>query len=190
MIVRKGARFPGGAAGASLPGMGKAEGATLLRRRVGPEEAGLRLADALALWLPATAGHPVPMARVRALVAAGAARVDGEVQRSAGRPLRRGQRVVAFVRPELLQARARPAAQQIQVAAEGGSQLSRFLAGRGTLTLAVYIGGKSDVPHLRQLARPLAGGAPESPGTSPAGARNGSSAPGTRRAIPPGVRGP
>ena len=46
------------------------------------------------------------MARVRALVAAGGVRVNGEVPRSAGRPVRAGQRVEAIVRPELLRPRA------------------------------------------------------------------------------------
>jgi 23S rRNA-/tRNA-specific pseudouridylate synthase len=46
------------------------------------------------------------MARVRALVAAGAVRVDGEVRRAAGRPVRAGQQVEALVRPALLRARA------------------------------------------------------------------------------------
>jgi RluA family pseudouridine synthase len=46
------------------------------------------------------------MARVRALVAAGGVRVNGEVPRSAGRPVRTGQRVEALVRPELLRPRA------------------------------------------------------------------------------------
>jgi RluA family pseudouridine synthase len=46
------------------------------------------------------------MARVRALVAAGAVRVNGEVPRVAGRPVRAGQRVEALVRPELLRSRA------------------------------------------------------------------------------------
>jgi RluA family pseudouridine synthase len=43
---------------------------------------------------------------VRALVSAGMVRVDGEVLRAAGRPLRAGQRVQAVVRPELLRPRA------------------------------------------------------------------------------------
>ena len=86
--------------------MGARPGAFLLRRRVPPGQTGLRLADVLALWLPEAAGHPVPMARVRALVAAGAVRVDGEVLRAAGRPVRAGQVVAAVVRPELLRARA------------------------------------------------------------------------------------
>jgi RluA family pseudouridine synthase len=74
-------------------------------RRVSPAEAGLRLADVLARWLPNVLGRPVAMARVRALVSAGAARVDGAVLKAAGRPLRAGQRVEALVRPELLRRR-------------------------------------------------------------------------------------
>jgi RluA family pseudouridine synthase len=46
------------------------------------------------------------MARVRALVAAGAVRVDGEALRAAGRPVRAGERVAALVRRELLRPRA------------------------------------------------------------------------------------
>jgi 23S rRNA pseudouridine1911/1915/1917 synthase len=66
----------------------------------------VRLADALAQWLAEALGGPVPMARVRALVSAGAVRVDGEVLKGAGRPVRAGQRVEALVRPELLRPRA------------------------------------------------------------------------------------
>ncbi len=66
----------------------------------------MRLADALAQWLAEALGGPVPMARVRALVSAGAVRVDGEVLKGAGRPVRAGQRVEALVRPELLRPRA------------------------------------------------------------------------------------
>jgi 23S rRNA pseudouridine1911/1915/1917 synthase len=46
------------------------------------------------------------MARVRALVAAGAVRLNGEVVRSAGRPVRAGQLVDAALRLELLRSRA------------------------------------------------------------------------------------
>ena len=46
------------------------------------------------------------MARVRALVAAGGVRVNGQVLKAAGRPVRAGQRVEALVRPELLRPRA------------------------------------------------------------------------------------
>lgn len=76
------------------------------RRRVAPAEAGLRLADVLARWLPGAASRPVPMARVRALVAAGAVRVNGEVVRAAGRPVRAGQLVDAALRLERLRPRA------------------------------------------------------------------------------------
>ena len=77
-----------------------------LHWRVAPSQAGLRLADVLASWLGEAVAHPVPMARVRALVAAGGVRVNGEVVRAAGRPVRAGQRVEALVRPELLRPRA------------------------------------------------------------------------------------
>jgi RluA family pseudouridine synthase len=69
-------------------------------------EAGLRLADVLVRRLGDVLGWPVPMARVRALVSSGGVRVDGEVLKAAGRPLRGGQAVDALVRPELLRPRA------------------------------------------------------------------------------------
>jgi 23S rRNA pseudouridine1911/1915/1917 synthase len=74
--------------------------------RVSPADAGARLADALARWVSAALGRPVPRARVRALVVAGQVRVDGAVLRVPGRPLRAGQRVQAVVRPDLLLPRA------------------------------------------------------------------------------------
>ncbi len=77
-----------------------------LHWRVAPSQAGLRLADVLASWLGEALDRPVPMARIRALVAAGAVRVNGEAPRTAGRPVRAGQRVEALVRPELLLPRA------------------------------------------------------------------------------------
>lgn len=66
----------------------------------------MRLCDVLARWLGEALSRPVPMARVRALVSAGAVRVNGEVSRAAGRPLRAGQLVEALVRPDLLLPRA------------------------------------------------------------------------------------
>jgi RluA family pseudouridine synthase len=77
-----------------------------LVRRVSSVDAGARLADVLARWLPEPLGRPVPMARVRALVSAGGVRIDGQVLRAAGRPLRAGQLLDAVVRPELLAPRA------------------------------------------------------------------------------------
>jgi RluA family pseudouridine synthase len=73
---------------------------------VRPADAGARLADVLERGLAAALGRPLPRARVRALVAAGAVKVDGAVLRAAGRPLQVGQRVQAVVRPELLRPRA------------------------------------------------------------------------------------
>jgi RluA family pseudouridine synthase len=73
---------------------------------VAADEAGLRLADVLARRLGEALKRPVPMARVRALVSSGSVRVDAEVLRAAGRPLRAGQGVEALVRPELLRPRA------------------------------------------------------------------------------------
>jgi 23S rRNA pseudouridine1911/1915/1917 synthase len=46
------------------------------------------------------------MARVRALVAAGGVRVDGDVVRAPGRPMRRGEHVEALLDPEQLQSRS------------------------------------------------------------------------------------
>jgi len=74
--------------------------------RVAPSQAGRRLADVLASWVGEALGRPVPMARIRALVAARGVRVNGEVPRTAGQPVRAGQRVEALVRPELLRPRA------------------------------------------------------------------------------------
>ena len=81
------------------------DGARTLRRRVTPGEAGRRLADILEQWLAGALSRPVPRARVRALVASGAVRVNGEAWTSAGRPLRTGQLVEAAVRPDRLAAR-------------------------------------------------------------------------------------
>lgn len=80
----------------------KGERGRRLSVRVPPAEAGARLADALGRWLSAAVGRPVPRARVRALLQSGGVRVDGEVVRGAGQPLRAGQRVDAAVRPDLL----------------------------------------------------------------------------------------
>jgi RluA family pseudouridine synthase len=78
-----------------------------LLRRVAAAETGRRLVDVLQGWLASELGEPVPMARVRALVSAGGVRVNGDVARAPGRPLRRGEHVQALVEPERLQARAR-----------------------------------------------------------------------------------
>lgn len=66
------------------------------------DEEGARLVDRLALWLPEALGRPVARARVRAMIAAGAVRVDGVPARGAGIRLRAGQRVVALVRADRL----------------------------------------------------------------------------------------
>lgn len=71
-----------------------------------PAEAGARLVDTVARWLVAHLSRPVPMARVRALVAAGGVRVDGRPLRAAGRPLRAGQHVEVLLRPDRLAPRA------------------------------------------------------------------------------------
>ena len=81
-----------------------AVGSRRLLRRVAAADQGQRLADALAGWLHAQLGYPVPRSRVRAMIAAGAVRVDGVVVRGAGRPLREGQRIEARVRPDALTA--------------------------------------------------------------------------------------
>ena len=90
----------------------------MLRRRVSPEEAGLRLADVLARWLPEVVGHPVPMARTRALVAGGGVRVGGAVRRAAGRPVRTGDRVEVLVRAERLRSRATATDRAFRVTAQ------------------------------------------------------------------------
>jgi len=84
----------------------QADGGRRLDFRVRPANAGARLVDALGDWLGEALGRPVPRARARALVSAGAVRVDGAVSRGPGRPLRVGQRVEAVVRPDLLTPRA------------------------------------------------------------------------------------
>jgi len=73
---------------------------------VAAREAGHRLVDVLLGWLRERTGEPVPMARVRALVASGGVLVDGAVARGAGRLLRRGERVTAPIDEERLRARA------------------------------------------------------------------------------------
>jgi 23S rRNA pseudouridine1911/1915/1917 synthase len=78
-----------------------------LIRRVAVREAGRRLVDILREWLRERLSDEVPMARVRALVASGGVRVDGDVVRAPGRPLRRGEHVEALLDPEQLRARAR-----------------------------------------------------------------------------------
>lgn len=88
------------------PARARREAGAHVERRVGADETGRRLVDVLQPWLGAALGAPVPMARVRALVSAGGVRVDGDVVRAAGRPLRRGQHVRASVEPERLQAKA------------------------------------------------------------------------------------
>jgi 23S rRNA-/tRNA-specific pseudouridylate synthase len=62
-------------------------------------EAGRRLVDVLREWLRERLSDEVPMARVRALVASGGVRVDGDVVRAPGRPLRRGEHVEALLEP-------------------------------------------------------------------------------------------
>ena len=69
-------------------------------------EVGRRLVDVLREWLRERLSDEVPMARVRALVASGGVRVDGDVVRAPGRPLRRGEHVEALLDPEELRARA------------------------------------------------------------------------------------
>jgi 23S rRNA pseudouridine1911/1915/1917 synthase len=69
-------------------------------------EVGRRVVDVLREWLRERLSDEVPMARVRALVASGGVRVDGDVVRAPGRPLRRGEHVEAVLDPEELRARA------------------------------------------------------------------------------------
>jgi 23S rRNA pseudouridine1911/1915/1917 synthase len=89
-----------------------------LTRRVAAAETGQRLVEALQGWLASELGEPVPMARVRALVSAGGVRVNGDVARAPGRPLRRGEHVQALVEPERLQARARVLDRRFTLSAE------------------------------------------------------------------------
>lgn len=72
---------------------------------VAPRAEGGRLVDLLADWLPTKLARPVPRSRVRAMIAAGAVRVGGVVERNPGRAVRTGQRVFALVRPSALVAR-------------------------------------------------------------------------------------
>ncbi|HSD66332.1 MAG TPA: RluA family pseudouridine synthase [Vicinamibacteria bacterium] len=103
--MRKEARLAPGGRG-SLARVGGGQGGRRLVRAVSATEGGRRLADVLGRWLSDALGRDVPRARVRALVSAGGVRVDGDVLRAAGRPLRAGQRVEAAVRPDLLRPRA------------------------------------------------------------------------------------
>ena len=75
---------------------------TRLSWRVGNGEEGCRVADVLGRWLPDALGRPVARARVRAMIAAGVVRLDGTPVRGAGRPVRAGQRLEAWVRVERL----------------------------------------------------------------------------------------
>jgi 23S rRNA pseudouridine1911/1915/1917 synthase len=81
------------------------DGPRRLVRVVGAQASGERLVDVLAGWLLAVLGRPVPRARVRAMIAIGAVRKDGRVERNPGRVLRPGQRIEALVRPAALFAR-------------------------------------------------------------------------------------
>ncbi len=66
-------------------------------------ESGTPLLDLLTAWLPPLIGEPPPRARVRAMVAGGAVRVDGVPLRAPGRLLRARQLVEAAVRAPALQ---------------------------------------------------------------------------------------
>jgi len=91
---------------------------TRIIRRVAVREAGRRLVDILREWLRERLSDEVPMARVRALVAAGGVRVDGDVVRAPGRPMRRGEHVEALLDPEQLRARARLVDRPFELTAE------------------------------------------------------------------------
>ena len=73
-----------------------------LVRRVAAAESGQALLDLLVAWLPSLTGSSPSRARVRAMVAAGAVRVEGVALRTPGRALRAGQRVEALVRTAAL----------------------------------------------------------------------------------------
>jgi 23S rRNA pseudouridine1911/1915/1917 synthase len=73
-----------------------------VRRRVTGAEAGRPLAEVLAAAVAPVIGREVPRSRLRAMIVAGAVRVDGRVVRSGARPLRAGQTVEAFARVDAL----------------------------------------------------------------------------------------
>jgi 23S rRNA pseudouridine1911/1915/1917 synthase len=81
-------------------------------------EVGRRLVDVLREWLRERLSDEVPMARVRALVASGGVRVDGDVARAPGRPLRRGEHIEALLDPEQLRARAQLVDRPFELTAE------------------------------------------------------------------------
>jgi 23S rRNA pseudouridine1911/1915/1917 synthase len=69
---------------------------------VSPSEGGRPLIDLLAEWAASALGASVPRSRLRALVAAGAVRVDGVALRAPGRPLAAGRKVDVRLRPQAL----------------------------------------------------------------------------------------
>jgi 23S rRNA-/tRNA-specific pseudouridylate synthase len=73
--------------------MASASSRRALRRQVTAAEAGRRLDDALAAWLPEALAMPVSRSAVRRLVVAGVIRVDGRPVRRPGLPLAAGMRV-------------------------------------------------------------------------------------------------
>jgi 23S rRNA pseudouridine1911/1915/1917 synthase len=73
-----------------------------LVRRVSASEGGRPLIDLLAGWAASTLGEGVPRSRLRAMVAAGAVRVDGVPSRAPGRPLPAGIKVDLRLRPRAL----------------------------------------------------------------------------------------
>jgi 23S rRNA pseudouridine1911/1915/1917 synthase len=66
------------------------------------EEAGRSLAELLGAALAPVVGREVPRSRLRAMIVAGAVRVDGRVVRAGARPLRRGQTLEALARVRAL----------------------------------------------------------------------------------------
>lgn len=76
-----------------LPPMASASSRRPLRLRVTAAEAGRRLDDALAAWLPEALAMPVSRSAVRRLIVAGVIRVDGRPVRRPGLPLTAGMRV-------------------------------------------------------------------------------------------------
>jgi 23S rRNA pseudouridine1911/1915/1917 synthase len=65
-------------------------------------EGGLSLAEVLGAALTPLVGREVPRSRLRAMIVAGAVRIDGRVIRVGARPLRPGQMVEALARVEAL----------------------------------------------------------------------------------------
>jgi 23S rRNA pseudouridine1911/1915/1917 synthase len=106
----------------------RAGGATRrIVRRVAPRDAGRTLADLLGDALASSDGARAPRSRVRAMIAAGAVRVDGRPLRVAARPLRVGQRIEALARLDALRPRAEATDRAFRLGAESVLYRDRWL---------------------------------------------------------------